>query len=32
MAAGYNIDVTGDVGYFEDIALGADEESSWWFQ
>ena len=32
MAAGYNLDVTGDVGYFEDIALGADEESSWWFQ
>ena len=31
MAAGYNLDVTGDVGYFEDITLSADEESRWWF-
>jgi hypothetical protein len=31
MAAGYNLDVTGDVGYFEDITLGPAEESRWWF-
>jgi hypothetical protein len=29
---GYNLDVTGDVGYFEDISLGPGEESNWWFQ
>jgi hypothetical protein len=32
MAAGYNLDVTGDVGYFEDITLAAGEEARWWFQ
>lgn len=29
MVAGYNLDQTGDVGYFEDITLGPDEESRW---
>lgn len=32
MAAGYNLDVTGDVGYFEDITLGAGDESRWGFR
>ena len=32
MAAGYNLDQTGDVGYFEDITLGPDGESRWWFR
>lgn len=32
MAAGYNLDVTGDVGYFEAITLGPGEEARWWFQ
>ena len=32
MAAGYNLDVTGDVGYFEDITLGAGEEARWGFR
>jgi hypothetical protein len=31
MAAGYDLDQTGDVGYFEDITLGPDEEAQWWF-
>jgi hypothetical protein len=31
MAAGYNLDVTGDVGYFEDLTLGVGE-STWWFK
>jgi hypothetical protein len=31
MATGYNLDQTGDVGYFEDITLGPNEESRWWF-
>ena len=31
MAAGYNLDTTGDVGYFEDITLGAGKEARWWF-
>jgi hypothetical protein len=31
MASGYNLDVQGDVGYFEDITLGANSESVWWF-
>ena len=29
---GFRLDVTGDVGYFEEISLAAGEESSWWFQ
>jgi hypothetical protein len=32
MAAGYNLDQTGDVGYFEAITLSPDEESRWWFR
>ena len=31
MAAGYNLDVRGDVGYFDDLTLGPGEESVWWF-
>lgn len=31
MAAGYNLDVQGDVGYFDDITLGSNAESVWWF-
>jgi hypothetical protein len=31
MAAGYNLDVRGDVGFFEDITLGPNAESVWWF-
>jgi hypothetical protein len=31
MAAGYDLDVTGDVGYFEDLTLGVGE-SRWWFK
>ena len=31
MSTGYNLDTTGDVGYFEDILLGTGEESNWWF-
>jgi hypothetical protein len=31
MAAGYTLDQTGDVGYFEDITLGPHEEAQWWF-
>ena len=31
MGAGYNLDSTGDVGYFEDITLGPGEEGRWWF-
>ena len=29
--AGYNLDVTGDVGYFEDITLAPSSETVWWF-
>ncbi len=32
MGSGYNLDVKGDVGYFEEITLGVNEESNWWFQ
>lgn len=32
MATGYNLDVNGDIGYFEEITLGPGEEGRWWFQ
>lgn len=32
MAAGFNLDVTGDVGYFEDLTLKPHAERNFWFR
>jgi hypothetical protein len=32
MAAGYRLDVTSDVGYFEDITLEPGDEATWGFR
>jgi hypothetical protein len=29
--SGWNLDSTTDVGYFDEITLGPNEEAVWWF-